>query len=127
MYLDIQADIKDKIAAAATTAAATVDGLDIEPFMARVGMGFELGLAIGVDVTTGIDILNDLLIPDIIERLEQLEEGVQGVERVRADSLQRCLGYVEDELRQIQELCSHESQRLWRMETFLMRGQGYRP
>nr|GEW92982.1 hypothetical protein [Tanacetum cinerariifolium] len=50
-----------------------------------------------------------------------------GVERVRADTLQRCLGYVEEELRQVRELRAHESQRLWRMETFMMRTQDYRP
>ncbi|GJS47463.1 hypothetical protein Tco_0597584, partial [Tanacetum coccineum] len=60
---------------------------------------------------------DDLLMPDAIERLGQLEEGMQehvvalegsntrlrdalGIERVRPDSLQRRLGYVEDELRQ---------------------------
>ncbi|GJZ97446.1 hypothetical protein Tco_0669899 [Tanacetum coccineum] len=185
MDLDILADIEAKTAATAMTAAAIVNGLGIEPNMAVVEMGIKTGLAvvesesepeeaeandeadagiqpeatieIVVDVATEIDILNDLLMPDTIERVEQLEESIQGqknqqarnmiadgerfsllervtalegsntrlrnalgVERVRADSLQRCLGYVEDELRQIQELCSHESQRLWRMETFFV-------
>ncbi|GJS16143.1 hypothetical protein Tco_0410615 [Tanacetum coccineum] len=116
---------------------------------------------IGVDVTTSIDIPNDLLMSDTIKRLEQSEESVQdqharnmigdakrsslleriaalegtnmrlqdalGVERVKVDSLQRRLGYVEDELRQIWEIRSYKSQRLWRMETFLMRTQSYRP
>ncbi|GKA54341.1 hypothetical protein Tco_0753290 [Tanacetum coccineum] len=49
------------------------------------------------------------------------------VERVRSDSLQRRLGNVEEELRQVRELHAHESQRLWRMETFMMRTQDYRP
>ncbi|GJZ68820.1 hypothetical protein Tco_0632370 [Tanacetum coccineum] len=101
-------------------------------------------IEIGVDVATGIDIPDDLLMPDAIERLGQLEDGMQehvvalegsntrlrdalGIERVRPDSLQRRLGYVEDELRQVRELRAHESQRLWRMETFMMRTQDYRP
>ncbi|GKE97466.1 hypothetical protein Tco_0020817, partial [Tanacetum coccineum] len=98
MDSDIQADIEAETATAASTVAAIVDG--------GVDTGFEPGLVvvkseskpkeveaddeadaeiqpkgtieIGVDVTTGIDIPNDLLIPDIIERLEQLEESVQG-------------------------------------------------
>nr|GEX98840.1 reverse transcriptase domain-containing protein [Tanacetum cinerariifolium] len=160
MNLYIQADIE----AETTTAAATVDGLGIEPDMAVVETGFETGLVvvesesepeeaeadyeadaeiqpkgtiyIKVDVTTGINIPNDLHMPDTIERLEKLEESVQAldsintrlrytlcIERVRVDSLQRCLGYVEDEFRQIRELRAYESQRLWRMETFLMLGQ----
>ncbi|GKD56245.1 hypothetical protein Tco_1289632 [Tanacetum coccineum] len=132
-----------------------------------------------VDVVVGIDIPNDPLMTDAIQRLEHLEEGVQfmqdhilempiqrfmeieaeqreqearnliadgerssllgrvaalegnntrlrdalGVERVRANSLQRRLGYVEDEFRQIRELRAYESQRLWRIKTFLMRSQ----
>ncbi|GKC34846.1 hypothetical protein Tco_1047230, partial [Tanacetum coccineum] len=109
-------------------------------------------IEIGVDVSTGIDIPDDLIMPDDIERLGQLEEGMHGmydhillervvalegsntrlrdalsIERVRADSLQRRLGYVEEELRQVRELQAHESQRLWRMETFIMRTQDYRP
>ncbi|GJS32109.1 hypothetical protein Tco_0530491, partial [Tanacetum coccineum] len=105
MDLDIQADIEVETAAAATTAAATIDGLGIEPDMAVVESGFELGLAvveseselaeaeaddeadaeiqpegtieIRVDVTTRIDIPNDRPMPDTIKRLEQLEESVQ--------------------------------------------------
>ncbi|GKB54976.1 hypothetical protein Tco_0905729 [Tanacetum coccineum] len=91
-------------------------------------------IEIAVDVATGFDIPNDFLMPDAIERLGQLEEGMKEqegrnliadsersgllsrvvtlegsntrlqdalvIERVRAGSLQRRLGYVEDELRQ---------------------------
>ncbi|GJU32510.1 hypothetical protein Tco_1176099 [Tanacetum coccineum] len=193
---DIRADIKAETAAAATTAVVTVDGLGIEPDIAVVETSFETGLAvveskskpeeveaddeadaeiqpkgtieIGIDVTTGIAIPNDLPLPDTIEQLEQLEESVQGmyghmleiplqrievievgqtdqqaknmivdgerssllervvalessntrlrdalgINRVRADSLQRCLGYVEDEFRQIRELRAYESKRI---------------
>nr|GEV46238.1 hypothetical protein [Tanacetum cinerariifolium] len=35
-------------------------------------------------------------------------------------------GYVKEELRQAREFCAHESQRLWRIETFMMRTQDYR-
>ncbi|GJU93623.1 retrovirus-related pol polyprotein from transposon TNT 1-94 [Tanacetum coccineum] len=68
MDSDISADIK---AEAATTA--TVDGLGIKPVLAGVKMGFEPR----VDVATGIDILDELLMPDAIERLGKLEEGMQ--------------------------------------------------
>ncbi|GJZ04518.1 putative reverse transcriptase domain-containing protein [Tanacetum coccineum] len=104
---DIQADIEAETAAAATTSAATVDGLGIKHVIAWVETGFEPGLAvvesesepeeveaddesdaeiqpegtieIGVGVTRGIDILHNLPMPDTIERLEQLKESVQGM------------------------------------------------
>ncbi|GJZ82798.1 hypothetical protein Tco_0647971, partial [Tanacetum coccineum] len=69
----------------------------------------------------------------LLERVTALEDSnmrlrdTLGIERVRYDSLQRRLGYVEDEFIQIRELRAHESQRLWMMETFLMRSQSYRP
>ncbi|GJU24079.1 hypothetical protein Tco_1162700 [Tanacetum coccineum] len=193
MDSDILVDIEAETAAAAMTAVAIVDGLGIEPDMEVFETGFELGLAvveseskpeeaeaddeanakiqlegtieIRVDVTTGIDIPNDLPMLDTIERLEQVKESVQGmfghmlviplqriedieagqteqqarnmiadgerssllervvalkssntrlqdalgIERVRADSLQRRLGYVEDEFKQIRELHAYES------------------
>ncbi|GJY04659.1 hypothetical protein Tco_0370599 [Tanacetum coccineum] len=84
-------------------------------------------IEIGVDVAIGMDIPDDSLMPDAIERLGKLEEGMQGIERVRADSLQRRLGYVEDKLGQVHELRAYESQILWRMETFMMRTHDYRP
>nr|GEW97014.1 reverse transcriptase domain-containing protein [Tanacetum cinerariifolium] len=103
MDSNTRADIADDTAAAA----ATVDGSDIEPVLVVVRTGFELGLAIvesesepeevktddeadaeiqpegtmeiGVDVTTGINIPNELLIANAIKRSEQLEEGVQAM------------------------------------------------
>nr|GEW95894.1 hypothetical protein [Tanacetum cinerariifolium] len=56
----------------------------------------------------------------------RVDDGIEnkaeaGIERVRADTLQRRLGYEEDELRQAYEICAYESQRLWRMEIFMMR------
>ncbi|GJW03698.1 hypothetical protein Tco_1562554 [Tanacetum coccineum] len=152
---DMDSDIwTDVEAVTATTATAIVNGLGIEPVFAGVGAGFEPGLAvvetesepeeakadeeadaeiqlegtieIGANVTTGIDIPDDSLMPDAVERLGQLEEVMQvrvvalegsktrlrdtlGIERVRADSLERHLGYVEEELRQARELRAHES------------------
>ncbi|GKB45430.1 hypothetical protein Tco_0896183, partial [Tanacetum coccineum] len=100
MDSDIRADIEAETTAAAMTAAATIDGL-------------EGTIEIVVDVTTRIGIPYDLPMPDTIERLEQLKKSVQG--------------YVEDMLRQVDELRAHRSQRLGRMETFLMRSQSYSP
>ncbi|GJY83554.1 reverse transcriptase domain-containing protein [Tanacetum coccineum] len=97
MDSDIRADIEAETTTADTTAAATVDGLGIKPNMAVVEMGFEPGLAIveskkgtieiGVDVTTRIDIPNDLPVLDTIEQLEQLEESVQGHTDLQARNL----------------------------------------
>nr|GEZ27950.1 hypothetical protein [Tanacetum cinerariifolium] len=133
MDLDIQAYVEAVTATAATT---IVDGLSSEPVLAGVEAGFKLGLAV---VETESE-------PEEAEADEEADaeswpkarvvalEGSNmrlrdplGVKRVRADSLQRCLGYVEEELRQVHELRAHESQRLWRMETFMTRTHDYRP
>ncbi|GKE88324.1 hypothetical protein Tco_1565799, partial [Tanacetum coccineum] len=156
---DVQADIDACIAAADAAAARETDvrvevGIETEAEAgeeANAEIQPEGTIEIGVDVTTGIDIPDDLLMPDAIEEQEGrnliangkrsglLERVVAlegsntrlrdalGIKRVRADSLRRRLGYVEDELRQVHELRAHESQRLWRMETFMMRTQDYRP
>ncbi|GJW39378.1 hypothetical protein Tco_0065223 [Tanacetum coccineum] len=132
---DMDSNIRADVEVVTTTAAtAIVDGLGSEPVLAGVEAGFEPGLTvvesksepeeaeadveihleeIEVDVATRIDISDDLLMLDVIERLGQLEEGMQG--------------YVDEELRQVRKLRAHGGQRLWRMETFMMRTQDYRP
>ncbi|GJZ83331.1 hypothetical protein Tco_0648504 [Tanacetum coccineum] len=49
------------------------------------------------------------------------------VERERADSIQSCLGYVHDELRQICSSRYYNKMDFRRLETFATRGLGYRP
>ncbi|GKC27128.1 hypothetical protein Tco_1034422 [Tanacetum coccineum] len=81
MDSDIRADIET------VTAATTIsDGLGIEPpedakanDEADAEVQPEGTIEIRVDVATGIDILDDLLMPDAIEQLGQLEEGMQVV------------------------------------------------
>ncbi|GJU70634.1 hypothetical protein Tco_1262039 [Tanacetum coccineum] len=47
-------------------------------------------IEVGVDVVTGIDIPDGMLMPDVVERLEQVEEGLQDIyEHVIKISLQR--------------------------------------
>ncbi|GKC49617.1 hypothetical protein Tco_1072362 [Tanacetum coccineum] len=106
----------------------------------------EVTIEIGFDVAIGIDIPDDLLMPDAIERYRvetDIAEGyLQEIPLQRIDDIEsrqteqkgRNLiadsersGYVEEELGQIRELRAHESQRLWRMETFMMRTQDYCP
>nr|GEZ55101.1 retrovirus-related Pol polyprotein from transposon 17.6 [Tanacetum cinerariifolium] len=99
MDSDIRADIKVETVAAVATVVTMVNGLSIEPNIAVVETDFEPGLAVVES-------------ENAIEQLGQLDEGVQGVEKVRADSLQRCLGYVEDEFRQIRELRAYEMARI---------------
>nr|GEW34188.1 Gag-Pol polyprotein [Tanacetum cinerariifolium] len=101
MDSDVRADIEPETAAAAMTTAAIVDGLDIELVMVGFETVFKPGLVvveseseseeaeadteiqlestieIGVDITTEVDIPYDLLMPNAIERLGQLEEGMQ--------------------------------------------------
>ncbi|GKE06367.1 hypothetical protein Tco_1398385, partial [Tanacetum coccineum] len=84
MDSDIRADIEAETADAATTTVAIVDGKPEEAEAdeeADVEIQPEGTIEIGVDVTTGIDILNDLPMPDTIERLQQLEESVQEANR----------------------------------------------
>ncbi|GKA95599.1 putative reverse transcriptase domain-containing protein [Tanacetum coccineum] len=123
MDSDIQADIEDET----TAAAATVDRLGIEPDTTMVEMSFEPGLAvvesesepkeaeandkvdaeiqpkdtieIEVDVATGIDFIRRVA---ALEGSNASLRDALDVEKARADSLQRRLGNVDDELRQIQ-------------------------
>nr|GEU64891.1 hypothetical protein [Tanacetum cinerariifolium] len=122
---DVQADIDAGIAAvdAAATRETNVrveDGIKTEAEAdeeANVEIQPEGTINIKVDVATQMDILDESIMPDVVERLGQLEEGMKehvvalkgsnmelrdalGIERVRADSLQRRLGYVEEELKQ---------------------------
>ncbi|GJY27522.1 hypothetical protein Tco_0403289 [Tanacetum coccineum] len=90
---DIDADVLADIEADATTVEVAVDrdvvarvdaGIDME---VNVGVDVEDEvessdrgtMEVGVDVVAGIDILDGMLIPDAIERLEQVEEGVQDI------------------------------------------------
>ncbi|GKA22852.1 hypothetical protein Tco_0708814 [Tanacetum coccineum] len=130
-------DIKAEIAAATTTAVVTVDRLDTEPVMVGAKTDFETGLEVIESESELEEAKADEETDAEIQPKGQLEEGMQehvvtlegsntklrdalGIERVRADSLQRRLSYVEDVLRQVRELRAYESQRLWRMETFMM-------
>ncbi|GKG37498.1 hypothetical protein Tco_0447671, partial [Tanacetum coccineum] len=36
-------------------------------------------IEVGVDLAAGIDILNAMLMPDVVERLEQVEEGLRDI------------------------------------------------
>ncbi|GJR97395.1 hypothetical protein Tco_0269569 [Tanacetum coccineum] len=162
---DKDSDIWANIEAETMAATVIVDGLGIKPVMVVVETGFEPRLAIveskskpeevevnneadveikpegtikiRVDVTTRIDIPNDLLMIEDIEAGQADQQAKNlivdgerssllkcvvtlegsntrlryalGIERVRVDSLQQRLGYVEDELRRIRELRGHKS------------------
>ncbi|GKC74333.1 hypothetical protein Tco_1120216, partial [Tanacetum coccineum] len=116
MDSDIRADIKAEIAAATTTAAAIVGGLDFGLVLTGVEMGFETELAFveseskpkeaKVDDKADVEIEQEgrnLIANDersgLLERVVSLEgsnmrlRDALGVKRVRADSLQRRLGY----------------------------------
>nr|GEU54734.1 hypothetical protein [Tanacetum cinerariifolium] len=128
---DVQADIDAGIAAADTAAAREMDvrvedGIKTEAEAgeeANVEIQPEGTINIKVDVATKMDILDESLMPDVVERLGQLEDehvvalkgsnmelrDALGIERVRADSLQRRLGYVEEELKHVRKLHAHET------------------
>ncbi|GJV40597.1 hypothetical protein Tco_1419037, partial [Tanacetum coccineum] len=105
-------------------------------------------IEVGVDVVAGIDIPDGMLIPDAMERLEQVEEGLQDIyehvieiplQRIedietrqrelearsliaaRADRFQRCVSFMESELRQIRRFRYYDRMRFRRLETFAAR------
>ncbi|GKA58245.1 putative reverse transcriptase domain-containing protein [Tanacetum coccineum] len=126
MYLDIRADIEAETAAAA----AIVDGLDIEPVMAGVEMGFEPGLAVvesesEPEEAEAYDEADAERIEDIEAEQTDLLARNLIADGKRSGLLDRVVALEEDELRQLRELRAHKSQRLWRMETFKMRTQDY--
>ncbi|GKD11568.1 putative reverse transcriptase domain-containing protein [Tanacetum coccineum] len=128
MDSDIRADIEAETAAAA--AATTVDGLDIEPVMAGVEMGFEPGLAVvesesEPEEAEAYDEADAERIEDIEAEQTDLLARNLIADGKRSGLLDRVVALEEDELRQLRELRAHKSQRLWRMETFKMRTQDY--
>ncbi|GKB06815.1 hypothetical protein Tco_0835048 [Tanacetum coccineum] len=101
---DIDADVLADIEADATPVEVTVDKDVVSRVDAGIDMEVNVGvdvedevessdrgtMKVGVDVVVGIDILDGMLIPDAMERLEQVEEGVQDIyEHVIEIPLQR--------------------------------------
>nr|GFA67893.1 reverse transcriptase domain-containing protein [Tanacetum cinerariifolium] len=101
-------------------------------------------LGVRVDVVVEIDILDGMLMPDAIERLEQVKEVMQHVieiplQRVedikmgqrelearsllsaRADRFRRRMSFIKSELRQIRRFCYYDRMRFRRLETFVAR------
>ncbi|GJV07318.1 hypothetical protein Tco_1344974 [Tanacetum coccineum] len=94
---DIDTDVLEDIEADATAVEVVVDrdvkarvdaGIDMEVNV-RIGVKDEVEdevessdrgtMEVGVDLAAGIDILDDMLMPDAVERLEQVEEGLQDI------------------------------------------------
>nr|GEV79489.1 hypothetical protein [Tanacetum cinerariifolium] len=104
-------------------------------------------IEVGVDVVAGIDILDGMLMPDVVERLEQRElearsmiarreraslldqvvslersnarlRGTMMMERARADRFRQRVRFMESELRQIRRFCYYDRIRFRRLETF---------
>nr|GEV48190.1 hypothetical protein [Tanacetum cinerariifolium] len=94
---DIDMDVLDDIKADATAVEVTIDR-DVEAKI-DAGIGMEVDvrvdvedevedefessdrgtMKVGLDVVAGIDILGGMLMPDVVERLEQVEEGLQDI------------------------------------------------
>ncbi|GKD00045.1 hypothetical protein Tco_1170319, partial [Tanacetum coccineum] len=90
---DIDTDVLEDIEADATTIKVTVDR-DVEAGIdAGISMEVDVGvdvedevessdrgtMEVGVDLVAGIDIPDGMLMPDVVERLEQVEEGLQDI------------------------------------------------
>ncbi|GJS80740.1 putative reverse transcriptase domain-containing protein [Tanacetum coccineum] len=129
---DVLANIEADVAAIEIAAAIEVE--------ARIDAGI-----VGVDVVARIDILVGMLMPDDVERLEKLEDGVRGmyehmieiplhrirylerdnmklhgmlcVERQRIDSLRRHMSYTQEELRQIRRSHYYDRREFRRLES----------
>ncbi|GJY09651.1 hypothetical protein Tco_0377836 [Tanacetum coccineum] len=80
-------------------------------------------IEVGVDVVARIDIPDGMLMPDAVERLKQVEEVMQDIYRhsAGADRFQRCMSFMESELRQICRFCYYNRMRFRRLETFAVR------
>nr|GEX09209.1 hypothetical protein [Tanacetum cinerariifolium] len=91
---DMDSDIRAEVeVVTATAATAIVDGLGIEPVLAGFKAGFEPGLA--VVETERIDIPHDFPMPDAMERLGQLEEGMQAIEELISRRVEEALAAQE--------------------------------
>ncbi|GKC10101.1 reverse transcriptase domain-containing protein, partial [Tanacetum coccineum] len=109
-------------------------------------------MEVGVDVVAGIDILDAMLMPDAVERLEHRElesrsliaggekasllehvasleksnarlRGTMMMERARADRFRRRVRFMESELRQIRRFRYYDRMRFRRLETFAAESQ----
>nr|GEY85073.1 hypothetical protein [Tanacetum cinerariifolium] len=127
----IDTDVLEDIEANATAIKVAVDR-DVEA-------GIDVGtMEVGVDMDAGIDIPDGMLMPDAVERLEQVEEGLQDIyDHVIEIPLQR----IEDietardswrvhfsgGVRQVHEDRNNTRRRLMRLESFVERRLGFRP
>ncbi|GKA11022.1 hypothetical protein Tco_0690455 [Tanacetum coccineum] len=160
---DIDTDVLEDIEADATAVKVIVDrdvevgidagidmevdvGVDVEDEVEDEVESNDRGtIEVGVDVVAGIDIPNAMLMPDAVEHLEQVEEGLQDIydhraslleqvaslersnarlrgtmmmDRARADRFRRHVRFMESELRQIRRFCYYDMMRFRRLETF---------
>ncbi|GJY32808.1 hypothetical protein Tco_0417277 [Tanacetum coccineum] len=122
-------------------------GIDVEDEVEDEVESSDKGtMEVRVDVVAGIDIPNGMLMPDAVERLEQVEEvrsliaggeraslleqvaslersnarlrGTMMMESARADRFRRCMSFMESDLRQICRFCYYDRMRFRRLETF---------
>ncbi|GKE35285.1 hypothetical protein Tco_1454607 [Tanacetum coccineum] len=117
-------------------------GVDVEDEVEDEVKSDDIGtMEVGVDMVARIDIPGGMLIPDAVERLDQVEEGLQDIydhvaslersnarlrgtmmmERVRADRFRRRVRFMESELRQIRRFRYYDRMRFRRLETFTVR------
>ncbi|GJU14860.1 hypothetical protein Tco_1142826 [Tanacetum coccineum] len=160
---DIDTDVLKDIKADATAVEVAVDmdvearvdaGIDMEVDV-RIGVEDEVEdevessdkgtIEVGVDLAAGINIPDAMLMPDAVERLEQVEEGLRDIydhvieiplQRIediktrhrevesrsliaaRADRFRQCVRSMESELRQIRMFRYYDRIRFRRLETF---------
>ncbi|GKC52853.1 hypothetical protein Tco_1075598, partial [Tanacetum coccineum] len=90
---DIDTDVLEDIKADATIIKVAVDKDVVTRVDACIDMEVDVGvnvedevessdigtIEVGVDVVAGIDILDDMLMPDVVKHLEQVKEVVQGI------------------------------------------------
>ncbi|GKF44039.1 hypothetical protein Tco_0130591 [Tanacetum coccineum] len=171
---DIDTDVLEDIEADATVVEVAVDR-DVE---AEVDVGIDMEIdvevyvedevedevdsndrgtiEVGVDVVAGIDIPDGMLMPDVVEHLEQRElearsliasgeraslleqvaslersnarlPGTMMMERARADKFWQRMSFMKSELRQIRRFCYYDMMRFRRLDTFISRRLSFRP
>nr|GEX86658.1 putative reverse transcriptase domain-containing protein [Tanacetum cinerariifolium] len=138
MLEDIKADAMDVEVAIDRDVEARIDagigmevdvGVDLEDEVEDEVESSDRGtIEVGVDMVAGIDIRNDMLMPDAVECLEQVASlersnarlrGTMMMERARADRFRQHMRFIESELRQIRRFCYYDRMRFQRLETFV--------
>nr|GFA74001.1 hypothetical protein [Tanacetum cinerariifolium] len=102
-------------------------GIDVEDEVEdKVESNDKGSMEVGVDMDARIGILDGMLMPDAVDRLEQVQ-ALLGIERDRVDSLCRHMALSPEEFRQVRKDRDDTRRRLRTLDSFVKRRLGFRP